>query len=211
MTGPSDTISVDLPVWAQVSKGRRRHIARVTALLAQWADAMGLSAAERQAWVDAGRYHDALRDAPVDELRALAGSSVTEVELLHGPAAATKLERDGEIRRNLLDAIRYHSIGWKGWDNVGRALYMADYLEPGRTFDLERRTRIAATVPRDFDAAFREVVTVRMEYAREHGYTEFPESVELLQQVTDVGLRVADPQSAIGNPQSVIGNPQSAK
>ena len=105
------------------------------------------------------------------------------MELLHGPATATKLERDGETRRSLLDAIRYHSIGSKDWDRVGRALYMADYLEPGRTFDLERRTRIAAMVTTDFDAAFREVVKARMAYARENGYTEFPESVELLASV----------------------------
>lgn len=175
--------SVDLPGWAQVSKGRRKHIARVTALLGEWADAMGLSADERRSWVDAGRYHDALRDAPVEELRALAGSALAEVELLHGPAAAVKLEREGETRRNLLDAIRYHSIGWRAWDRVGKALYMADYLEPGRTFDLERRARLSELVPRNFDAAFREVVRTRMTYAREQGFTEYPESVELLASV----------------------------
>jgi 2-amino-4-hydroxy-6-hydroxymethyldihydropteridine diphosphokinase len=152
----------------------------VTALLADWADAMGLAAAEKQCWVDAGRYHDALRDAPVDELRALAGSGLEEVELLHGPATVAKLEQLGETRRNLLDAIRYHSIGWKNWDRVGKALYMADYLEPGRTFEPERRERLRALVPVDFEAAFREVVRGRMAYARAHGFTEYPESVELL-------------------------------
>lgn len=177
------TISVDLPPWAQVSRSRRKHIIRVTMLLSDWADAMGLRAAERQAWLDAGRFHDALRDAPVEELRELAGLSMAEVELLHGPAVATKLERDGETRRNLLEAIRYHSIGWKDWDRVGRALYMADYLEPGRTFDLERRAALSTRVPLDFDAAFRDVVRARMAYAREQGYTEYPESVELLASV----------------------------
>ena len=176
----------ELPSWAQVSNSRRKHIARVTALLAEWADVLALPSAERQTWVDAGRYHDALRDAPVEELRALAGSALAEVELLHGPAAAAKLQQEGETRRNLLDAIRYHSIGWKDWDRVGRALYMADYLEPGRTFDLERRARISAMVPRDFEAAFRDVVKARMTYAREQGYTEYPESVELLASVTAV-------------------------
>lgn len=141
---------------------------------------MGLSVEERKCWIDAGRYHDALRDAPVAELRALAGLSLAEVELLHGPAAAAKLEQDGETRRNLLDAIRFHSIGSKSWDRVGRALYMADYLEPGRTFDMERRALITERVPRDFDGAFRDVVIARMAYARENGFTEYPESVELL-------------------------------
>ena len=184
MTPSSNATSgIELPAWAQVSRGRARHIVRVTTLLGEWADAMGLASDDRQCWVDAGRYHDALRDAPVDELRALAGLGLEEVELLHGPAAAAKLERAGETRRNLLDAIRYHSIGWKDWDAVGKALYMADYLEPGRKFDLERRAALSALVPRDFEGAFRDVVRSRMAYARENGFTEYPESVELLKSV----------------------------
>ena len=183
MTTSTTAINVELPSWAQVSKKRGKHIRRVTALLYAWAEEMGLPIAERQAWVDAGRYHDALRDAPADELRALAGSTLEEVELLHGPAAAAKLERDGETRRDLLDAIRYHSIGWAKWQRVGQALYMADYLEPGRTFDMERRAALALRVPRDFDGVFREVVKTRMSYAMESGFTKYPESVELLQSV----------------------------
>ena len=179
----SASINVDLPPWAQVKKKRGEHIRRVTALLAAWGEEMGLSLAERQSWVDAGRFHDALRDAPVEELRALAGSSLEEVELLHGPAAAAKLQRDGETRRSLLDAIRYHSIGWKSWERVGKALYMADYLEPGRRFDMERRALLALRVPRDFDEVFREVVKARMAYARANGFTEYPESVELLESI----------------------------
>lgn len=183
MTSPAIT-TFELPDWAQVSRGRAKHIARVTSLLAEWADAMGLDQPEKQCWLDAGRYHDALRDAPVEELRALAGSGLEEVELLHGPATAAKLERDGETRRNLLEAIRYHSIGWKNWDRVGKALYMADYLEPGRTFDLERRELLRQRVARDFEGAFRDVVRARMEYAREQGFTEYPESVELLESLS---------------------------
>src|SRR3954469_14190909 len=49
----------ELPAWAQVSKGRGKHIRRVTRLLAEWAEAMELDAAEKQCWIDAGRFHDA--------------------------------------------------------------------------------------------------------------------------------------------------------
>jgi HD superfamily phosphohydrolase YqeK len=171
----------ELPPWAQVKKNRRKHIIRVTWLLAVWADELRLEPAARQAWIDAGRFHDALRDASVDELRELAGSSMSEVELLHGPAAATRLARDGERRQNLLDAVRYHSIGSEKWDDVGRALYMADYLEPGRKFDLEGRAKLAALVHRDFDAAFRQVVEARMAYARQNNFTVYPESTALLE------------------------------
>jgi HD superfamily phosphohydrolase YqeK len=183
MTAMEKEAAMSLPVWAQVSPTRREHIVRVTRLLADWADTMILDPEARRAWIDAGRFHDALRDAPVDLLRELAGSPVTEAELLHGPAAAARLAREGETRQNLLDAVRYHSIGSTGWDDVGRALYMADYLEPGRTFDRKRRAELSAMVPRDFGRAFREVVIARMEYARQHGFTEYPESVALLASV----------------------------
>jgi HD superfamily phosphohydrolase YqeK len=174
---------VVLPDWAEVKPSRRKHIRRVTRLLMAWADEMRLPDAERLAWVDAGRFHDALRDASVEELRRLADSAVTEVELLHGPAAATRLAYEGEMRRNVLDAIRFHSIGSDRWDRVGKALYMADYLEPGRTFDVDRRARLAEVVPGDFDESFRQVVVARMEYAHQQNYTVYPESVALLESV----------------------------
>lgn len=174
---------VVLPPWAQVKKGRRKHIVRVTRLLAQWADAMSLDPVERDAWIDAGRCHDALRDAPLEELTALAQSPIEEPELLHGPAAANYLAAHGEQRQSVLTAIRYHSIGWKEWDRVGRALYMADYLEPGRDFDVERRAVLASQVPGAFDATFREVVRTRMAYAKAQRFTEYPESIALLASV----------------------------
>jgi HD superfamily phosphohydrolase YqeK len=175
---------VDVPAWAQVKKKRRKHIERVTALLVDWANALDLAGPERQAWIDAGRFHDALRDAPVEELRELAGAAIDTVELLHGPAVAVRLARDGERRQGLLDAIRYHSIGWDRWERVGKALYMADYLEPGRKFDRERRAELAQRVPNDFDGSFRDVVQTRMAYARQEGFTIYPESAALLAAVT---------------------------
>jgi hypothetical protein len=61
---PGAATDLALPSWAQVTEKRRAHIARVTALLDDWAGPLGLSAAERQAWHDVGVLHDALRDAP---------------------------------------------------------------------------------------------------------------------------------------------------
>jgi 2-amino-4-hydroxy-6-hydroxymethyldihydropteridine diphosphokinase len=180
MRGAREEDITEVPEWAQVKKKRRKHIKRVTKLLVQWANEMELDGPERQAWIDAGRFHDALRDAPVEQLRSLAGSSIDAVELLHGPAVAAKLEESGEKRRSLLDAIRYHSIGSAKWDRVGKALYMADYLDPKRKFDRERRAELAGMVPTAFDETFREVVKSRMAYAEQEGFTIYPESAALL-------------------------------
>ena len=170
---------IELPSWAQVAGKRREHITRVTTLLVDWADAMRIDADERRAWIDAGRFHDALKDAPVEELQRLAGDDMHEPELLHGPAAASYLEQHGETRRGLLTAIRYHSIGYLDWDRTGRALYMADFLEPGRRFSRRDRAFLAAHVPHDFDGVFTQVVRARLEWSLHEGHSLFPDTVAL--------------------------------
>ncbi len=168
-----------LPDWALVSPRRAEHIARVTALLDQWAGALALEPEERALWRDAGVLHDALRDAPDDDLRRLSRDAVRPVELLHGPAVATRLEALGETRAELLDAVRWHTVGCATWGRTGRALYMADYLEPGRKFSRDDRAYLAAQVPHDFNGAFRQVLRARLEWSIREGKPLFPETVAL--------------------------------
>ena len=166
-----DVASIELPAWARVSPRRAAHIARVTELLMEWSEAMSLDPETATAWRDAGRWHDALRDAPESELRALLGDRITPAPLLHGPAAARRLEDGGEHRRDLLEAIAHHTVGSPNWTRTGQALYMADYLEPGRTFDREERAELARRVPGDFDEVFREVVRRRVAWTEREGHT----------------------------------------
>lgn len=174
---------VILPPWAEVSDKRRAHIERVTALLDRWAQQLGLRADEAQAWHDAGRWHDALRDASPETLRALSDEDERPVETLHGPAAATRLAREGETRRSVLDAIRWHTVGHAEWDRTGRAIYMADFLEPGRQFARADRAFLADHLVHDFDGVFRQVVRMRIEWTVREGKALFPETVALWNRV----------------------------
>lgn len=175
----SEGMQLRIPAWAQVSEKRRGHIVRVTTLLMQWADVMDVPDRERQAWIDSGLWHDALKDAPEHELRALVGATDFELQMLHGPAVAALLERNGETREDVLNAIRYHTVGSTDWERTGRALYMADFLEPGRGFSRTDRTFLAAQVPHDFDGVFRQVVRARLEWSLREGHSLFPETVTL--------------------------------
>ena len=168
-----------LPSWAKVSDKRREHIGRVTALLDRWAHELALSPDEAQAWHDVGRWHDALRDADEAELRALTRDESSPTEILHGPAAATRLDAEGERRAPVLLAIRYHTVGHAAWDRTGRALFMADFLEPGRNFMRADRAFLAAHVQRDFDGVFRQLVRMRVEWTLQEGKALFPETVAL--------------------------------
>jgi HD superfamily phosphohydrolase YqeK len=178
-----ETADLELPPWAKVGEKRRAHIGRVTALLAEWAASMRIGGDEARTWRDAGLLHDALRDAPEAELRTLADLPRLPTEMLHGPAAAARLEAEGERRTDLLEAIRWHTVGHAGWGRVGRALYMADFLEPGRKFSRADRAYLAAHAPHDFDGTFRQVVRARIEWAVREGNAIYPETIALWDEV----------------------------
>ncbi|MFL5575371.1 MAG: hypothetical protein ACJ79S_05320 [Gemmatimonadaceae bacterium] len=179
----------ELPVWACVGEKRRAHIARVTALLDGWAAELALPADEARAWHDAGRWHDALRDADEGELRRLAAASLggdaaaLPAEMLHGPAAAERLRAEGERREAVLEAVRWHTVGNAGWARVGRALFMADFLEPGRKFSRADRAFLAAHAPHDFEGVFRQVVRQRLEWSLREGKTLFSQTVAMWNEV----------------------------
>src|SRR3990172_2014454 len=167
-----------LPPWARLGTERRAHVERVAALLRQWADAGGVPAAERDRWLRAAYLHDALRDASPDELARLAPDAWGVPSLRHGPAAARLAAEQGETDRGVLRAVHYHSVGFAGWDRVGRLLYLADYLEPGRPFRVEERTAPAARLPQGPEAALGEVTAERRRWTLDAGRPLLPESVE---------------------------------
>ena len=141
---------MSLPPWAVVTPKRRAHIERVAELLREWAVAMRVSDVEGRRWLRAAWLHDALRDAPAAN------------ELEHGPMAAQRATGDGETDRGVLDAVRYHSIGYARWEDVGKMLYLADYLEPGRRFDRKERAALAERVPAGRDAVLLQVAARRI-------------------------------------------------
>jgi 2-amino-4-hydroxy-6-hydroxymethyldihydropteridine diphosphokinase len=174
------TVERELPPWAQVSGKRIAHTGRVAGLMDEWARALALPASEAASWHDAAVFHDALRDAPELELREQAGDLPGyTTEMLHGPAAAARMAAEGERRTEVLEAVRYHTVGSSTWGRLGRALYMADYLEPGRKFSRQDRAYLASQVPHAFDATFRQVLRARLEWSLREGLRLFPEAVAL--------------------------------
>lgn len=163
---------LELPAWAEVGRARRKHIQRVAALLEEWADEMKVGAVERDRWLRAAWLHDALRDA-----RLPAGST-------HGPAAADRVEQEGETDRGVLDAIRYHSVGFAGWDDVGKMLYLADALEPGRQGGRKARARLADRVPDDREGVLRKVVAHEIRRRVRAGRPVHPLTIEFWNALT---------------------------
>ena len=160
-----------LPAWAVASPERRAHVERVAAMVAGWAEAMGVPDSELYRWLKAVWLHDALRDESEARLAELAPSTPGPPELRHGPAAAARAKAEGETDRGILDAVRYHSLGLAEWDMVGRVLYCADYLEPGRPFEQAERADLAARFPADAAGVLREVARRRLDHLIQSGWS----------------------------------------
>ena len=156
---------------------RREHVARVAALLDAWARTLRVGAKERRRWLRAAWLHDALKDAPRAVVRDLADGRWNAPSLWHGPAAAEKAEREGERDQGILDAVRYHSVGYAGWDQVGRLLYLADYLEPGRRHHDQGKAALAARVAEDPEATLPVVAAERIARSVAKGWPLLPETV----------------------------------
>ena len=160
------SLADELPVWAVTGAERRGHIARVAQLLSTWADALHVVGREKGRWLQAAYLHDALRDAPPRDLRGMVSAAFTEWPdlLLHGPAVAAKLRSEGFHDEGVLNAITYHTVGHPNLDAGGRALFLADFLEPGRNFDPIGRAAWRARMPHDFDNVLREVLAARIQH-----------------------------------------------
>jgi len=153
-----------------ISPKRLEHVEQVAELLVNWAHELGVPDSERNRWLRAAWLHDAFRDAPIEELEHWAPSATGPVQLRHGPAAAARAKAEGETDRGVLDAVRYHSLGLAEWDMVGRMLYCADYLEPGRSFDRPARAALAERLPRDVSGVLREVARARVLHVIQSGW-----------------------------------------
>ena len=178
-----------LPDWSVAGSERRAHMGRVAALLDEWAEALGLDEPERLRWRAAGWLHDALRDERPDALRPLVPERFRGLpgKILHGPAASERLRADGVTSADLLDAVAFHTLGDAGLGRLGRALYAADFLDPGRAFLPEWRAALRARMPEELDGVVREIVRARIGHLLERELPLRPETVGLWNALTSEG------------------------
>jgi HD superfamily phosphohydrolase YqeK len=153
-----------LPAWVEMSGERRAHVERVVELLRAWAGSLELSNAQRTRWLAAGWLHDALRDADPDALRETLDDRLRRwpAPLLHGPAAAERLQ--GAVTPEVAEAVRWHTVGHPRLGQLGRAVYLADFLEPGRDFMTAWRGELRERMPHEMDSVLAEVLASRIRH-----------------------------------------------
>ncbi len=153
-----------LPSWARTSESRRAHMSRVSNLLREWAVVRGEDDDEIVRWAAVGTLHDVLRDGESAELRQIVGLDFRDLpsKALHGPAAAARLRSEGVSDEGLLLAVAYHTLGHPDLGTLGTALYVADFLEPGRKLQQEWRSGLRDRMPGELQAVVLEIAAARI-------------------------------------------------
>jgi predicted HD superfamily hydrolase involved in NAD metabolism len=149
---------------------RYAHTLRVARLAGQLAAVHGI---DRDKARLAGLYHDLARLYSGERLLeecAARGLTIDAFELtnpivLHARLGAELARQFYGVRDEaILDAIRKHTVAAAQMSRLDVIVYLADGLEPGRSF--AERSQLAELAGRDLDAAMRAVLASTIAYLR---------------------------------------------
>lgn len=140
---------------------------------------MELGEEARSRWAALGYLHDAVREDDPEALRPRVAPAFSGLpgRILHGPAAAEFLRLDGVEDGEFLNAVAFHTLGHRELRLMGKALYAADFLEPGRARLKGWRAELRARMPGEMDEVAREVLGARIAHLIDVGSPIRPETV----------------------------------
>jgi predicted HD superfamily hydrolase involved in NAD metabolism len=87
-------------------------------------------------------FHDYAKFRPVEEMKRIIAEQGYDGKLLHynpelwhAPVGAYLVEKEAGVKdQEILDAIRFHTSGRENMTLLDKIIYVADYIEPGRSF-----------------------------------------------------------------------------
>ncbi|WP_426710625.1 bis(5'-nucleosyl)-tetraphosphatase (symmetrical) YqeK [Cetobacterium sp. SF1] len=124
----------------KVSEKRYNHILGVEETAVKLAKRYGVK--EEDARI-AALLHDYAKQFSVYEMEKICIENfyeetkdyIDQGEILHGYVGAYIAEKEFNIiDKNILDAIKYHTTGKRGLSILGKIIYIADSIEPGRDY-----------------------------------------------------------------------------
>lgn len=125
----------------------------------------------------AGLVHDICKEDEPETLKKLilkcediTNTELSSKSLWHGPAGAVYIREElGVSDRDILNAVRYHTVGRSGMTRLEEIVYLADLISRDRDYkDVDRMRKLAYS---DFDKAMLEAVSFSVtSVVKKHGY-----------------------------------------
>lgn len=178
---------IERELWLMMSGKRLLHSLNVCRLSVELARIHGES---MEAAALAGLLHDCAKDLPADKVLTLAERAgdplLLAPPLAHGPAGMILArERFGISDRSILRAILYHTTGAAVMSPLDRIVFIADKVEPARTYqNLDEIRRLA---PIDLDAAMRVCLDEICIYLNREGLDTHPYATDALKSIDGAG------------------------
>lgn len=127
-------------------------------------------------------FHDYAKFRPYEEMKEIIISQNMDPELLkhngeiwHAPAGAYLVRTEAGIEDpEILDAIRFHTSGRTGMTLLDKIIYLADYIEPGRSFPGVDEVR--ETAEQDLDRAVAEAMRNVIVFLLRKNQTVYPDT-----------------------------------
>lgn len=133
----------------QLSQSRYEHTLRVTEEAIKLANTHDVSIEKAEL---AALWHDVAKEFPRERLKQMIETSDLPKDVLdyhhelwHGPVASLIVsERFGIDDSEIISAVRYHTTGKAQMSSLDLVIFVADYIEPGRSFPgLDEVRRVA--------------------------------------------------------------------
>ncbi len=155
----------------KLSEKRFKHVLGVEEMCAELAERYGADVKKART---AALLHDYMKETNVEILKEMC-KDIKEVkgyetllEILHGFAGAMAAEKEFGIKdEDILNAIKYHTIGREGMSLLEKIVYIGDAIEMGRNYPCVNEIR--AEVMRDLDAGIIMEVNRKIDYLKEKG------------------------------------------
>ncbi|MEQ8821318.1 MAG: bis(5'-nucleosyl)-tetraphosphatase (symmetrical) YqeK [Sumerlaeia bacterium] len=178
------------------NESRRVHVLGVEGMAVTLAEQWGLDA---HACLIAALLHDLAKNDPKDEQRRKLGActlfpptddDLDSPAIWHGLIAAQEgHDRYGIRHRSVLEAVAYHPTGADGLDEIGLTLFVADFIEPSRSWPGVENARRSFMAMDCRDAATA-VAQHKLSFLRAKGRTIHPRTRAMLQWL---GAETPDP------------------
>ena len=162
---------IKMNVKKYLDEKRYKHVERVAAAAKELAKIYDVPAEDA---VAAAYLHDVAKFFEITKMIDLVRGKYPEVEnkmsqttaILHGFAGAEFIRNNYDLfgidNEEILDAVKYHTIGSENMSTLSKIIYLADAIEAGRTWDGVEKARELAK--KDLDKALIYEIKTKLEY-----------------------------------------------
>lgn len=165
-----------------LSQKRYQHTKRVLTTALELAQRYDVDEEETML---AAVFHDYAKYRPLDEMSHIIKQNELPIDLLsfhhelwHGPVASILVETEiGITNQQVKDAIYWHTTGRGNMSELEKVVYLADYIEPGRSFP--GLSLIQQKAKEDLDEACFMAVRNTIQFLLERERLIYPETINM--------------------------------